>query len=123
MDKDKTTSEIDILLSLYVELNTHLESFKNSRDKITTIMKSIKQIDNNYFDTQCNNDFFTYFVNVFNDDESVEETISNLESLKLYIRDKIKNRCIHEWTDDTIDIDVDMSQEICYCVKCAITKR
>ena len=34
----------------------------------------------------------------------------------------IVNICIHEWTIDYIDISLELSQKICYCVKCDVTK-
>ena len=30
--------------------------------------------------------------------------------------------CCHEWTTDYIDISPELSQKICYCVKCEVTK-
>ena len=37
-----------------------------------------------------------------------------LKKINKYIYDN----CDHEWTDDTIDIDVEQSQQIRYCYKC-----
>jgi hypothetical protein len=37
------------------------------------------------------------------------------------INNKIKKLCIHETIDDYIDIDVDTSKNISYCIKCNLT--
>jgi hypothetical protein len=39
------------------------------------------------------------------------------------VRNKTKNNCEHEWVKDLIDIDPDRSKEICYCIKCELTKK
>jgi len=41
-----------------------------------------------------------------------------LEKINKYISDN----CEHEWIDDTIDIDVEKSQQITYCCKCETNK-
>jgi hypothetical protein len=116
-------TEIDVLMNIYVDLMDNLEHIKNSKLKITKTHDSMKLIDNNYFDVKCNDSLFKQYINMFNDIETYDEIISNLETLKLSIEDKIKNRCDHEWMMDTIDIWPDSSQDICYCVKCEITKK
>lgn len=35
---------------------------------------------------------------------------------------QVKNICVHEWIDDYIDISPELSQKICYCIKCEATK-
>ena len=34
----------------------------------------------------------------------------------------IINICSHEWIIDYIDISPELSQKICYCIKCEVTK-
>ena len=41
-----------------------------------------------------------------------------LEKINKYISDN----CEHEWVNDTIDIDVEKSQQITYCYKCETNK-
>lgn len=38
------------------------------------------------------------------------------------IKSGITNKCNHKWVKDMIDIDPDRSQQICYCIKCEVTK-
>jgi hypothetical protein len=34
----------------------------------------------------------------------------------------LRNMCNHQWTDDWIEIDIENSQKITYCVVCEINK-
>ena len=34
----------------------------------------------------------------------------------------ISENCDHEWVNDTIDIDVESTKDICYCYKCETNK-
>lgn len=38
------------------------------------------------------------------------------------IKDKLNSICVHEWIEDYIDITPELSQNICYCIKCEVTK-
>lgn len=116
-------TEYDILMNMYVNINSHLEHIQNFKTKMLTTIESIKKLDNNYFDVKCNEKLFLTYINMFTDIDSYEELISGLEELKYTIDRKIKNICIHEWVYDYIDITPDSSQPICYCSKCEITKK
>ena len=49
-------------------------------------------------------------------------------SINQLLTQKCKNgiicihECIHEWINDYIDICPESSQQICYCIKCEVTK-
>ena len=116
-------SEFDIMLNIYGDLICNLDHIKNSHLKMVKNLNKIKHLDNNYFDVKCDNELFKNYLNMFNDVNTYNELITNLETLKSFFEDKIKNRCEHEWTDDLIDIDPDRAEQICYCVKCEVTKR
>jgi archaellum component FlaC len=115
--------EIDIIMNMYIDVTNNIEHIKNSRTRILKIVNDIKDIDNNYFDVYCNYELFKTYLNMYNDSEEYNNLINNLETLKKFFEYEIKNKCEHEWTNDLIDIDPDRSQEICYCVKCEITKK
>jgi hypothetical protein len=116
-------TEIDILMNIYVDLINNLEHIKNSKSKMTKTIDSIKKLDNNYFNIKCDDDLFKQYINMVNDIHAYNQLICNLETLKLSIENRIKNRCEHEWVKDTIDIDIERTQNICYCVKCEVTKK
>lgn len=119
MDSD---SEFDILIDIYTVLSRNLENIKTTQNNILRIKNNITKLDNNYFETEC--DFrITEYMNTFDSIETYNELINNLDTLKLFIKNKINNICHHEWINDTIDIDPDKSINICYCVKCEITKK
>lgn len=48
----------------------------------------------------------------------IVEVVTN----KNIIKDKLNNICVHEWIEDYIDITPELSQNICYCIKCEVTK-
>jgi len=48
----------------------------------------------------------------------IVEVVTN----KNIIKDKLNSICVHEWIEDYIDITPELSQNICYCIKCEVTK-
>ena len=116
-------NEFNILMNLYSDLVNNIEHTKTHMCKIINLKDSITKMDSNYFDTKCNDQLFKQYLSMFEDVEMCNELFNNLETLKQYIEDKIENRCIHEWVNDSIDITPDSSKDICYCVKCEVTKK
>lgn len=47
---------------------------------------------------------------------NIEDELSNNQNI-------VVNICSHEWIIDYIDISPELSQKICYCVKCEVTKK
>ena len=116
-------NEIDILIDIYADVINHIEYVKTSRKRIMNINNSIQFVDNNYFDIICNDELLKRYLNVFDNVKECNEVICDLYRLKDSIKDKIKDKCEHDWVNDTIDINLDSSKNICYCVKCEITKK
>lgn len=116
-------NEIDILLNLYKDLHSNIEYIKSSKNRVLQIKNSINTIDNNFFEIKCNDSLLSQYLNMFEDTETYNRLIINLEILIKDVHDHIKHKCDHEWIDDLIDIDPDRAQNICYCVKCEITKK
>jgi hypothetical protein len=115
--------EIVIMMDIYDDIINYIEHIKTSRTRMTNIKNRIQNFNNNYFDIKCNDELLNRYLNMFNDIQIYNELICDLEKLQNSIKDKIKNKCEHDWVNDTIDIDPDRSQNICYCVKCEITKK
>jgi hypothetical protein len=115
--------EIDIKIDIYTDIINYIEHIKTSRTRMINIKNKIKHFNNNYFDIKCNNELLNRYLNMFDDIKIYNELICELESLKEFIKDKIKNKCEHDWVNDTIDVNPDSSKNICYCVKCEITKK
>ena len=115
--------EIDILTDIYADLNNYIEHIQSSRKRIMNIKNRIKIFDNNYFDIKCNDELLNRYLNVFDNVRECNELIVDLHRLKEGVKDKIKDKCEHDWVNDTIDINPDSSKNICYCVKCEITKK
>ena len=116
-------NELDILLNLYNDLIINIEHIKNSKLRLIKIKNSIDSFNNNFFTIKCNDQLFSQYLNMFDDTKTYYDLLRKLETLKTQIENHIKNNCNHEWNNDYIDIDADRSQNICYCIKCEVTKK
>jgi hypothetical protein len=116
-------NEIDILMNIYAAVSSNLDHIQCSKQRMEKITTDINNLGNNYFDSKIDDIVFQDYINMFNDDNMYQTLIINLDNLKLFIKDLINKKCEHEWMDDTIDINPDRSQNICYCVKCEVTKK
>jgi len=115
--------EIDILTDIYADVLNYIEHIQTSRKRMMNIKNRIKVFDNSYFEIICNDELLNRYLNVFDNVKECNELICELHRLKGSIKDKIKDKCEHDWVNDTIDINPDSSKNICYCVKCEITKK
>jgi hypothetical protein len=116
-------NEIDILADIYADVINHIEYIKTSRKRMMNIKNNIQFVDNNYFEIICNDELLKRYLNVFDNVKECNELVCDLHRLKDSVKDKIKDKCEHDWVNDTIDINPDSSKNICYCVKCEITKK
>ena len=124
-------NETDILLEIYSEVTNNIEHIKTSKMKRNAIKNKIDALNNNFFDVKCNEWLFNQYLGYYKEyeEEDPEEIldyndlIQNLEILKGIIETNIKNTCNHVWIMDDIDVTPDLSQSICYCSKCEITKK
>lgn len=112
-------NEVNIILDIYGDIINKIEHIKSSRLRLENIKNNIKSLNNNYFETKCNDVIFYQYLQLFDDVNILE----NLEILKKSFEEKLCTICDHEWVNDLIDIDPDRSKEICYCLKCEITKK
>ena len=115
--------EIDVLTDIYADVLNYIEHIQTSRKRMMNIKNRIKVFDNSYFEIICNDELLNRYLNVFDNVKECNELICELYRLKDSIKDKIKDKCEHDWVNDTIDINPDSSKNICYCVKCEITKK
>lgn len=115
-------NELNILLTIYTDILSNIDNIISHRVRIQKIKNSINNLNNNYFEVK-DNELLLQYLNEYDDKDNYEKIINKLETLKNYVGNKITNRCEHEWVNDLIDIDPDRSQEICYCIKCDVTKR
>jgi hypothetical protein len=116
-------NEDNILLELFKDLHCNMENIKESKNRIIKIKNSINSLNNIFFEVKYKDPLLTQYLNMFEDTKTYNELVINLETLITDLEYHIKNKCEHEWVNDLIDIDPDRSQQICYCVKCEITKK
>jgi hypothetical protein len=116
--------ENEILLAIYEELLISISHLKNSKLRTDKIIAKIQSLDNNYFNEKFNDPFLIHYLSTYKDNEAkFHMFINKLTDLQSQVKHQLTNNCDHEWINDTIDIDMDTSKEICYCVKCEVSKK
>jgi len=95
------------------------------RGKYTTILSYIDSIIDE-FDTckEClTNDTFDTLFNSEENKHFFVERKNHILQLKDLCNTNIQNICIHEFIEDVIDIDPDVSKTISYCKFCEFTRQ
>ena len=111
------SNENEILLNIYEMTNLFLIQVYRTRLNIAKIKYDICNLNNNYFDKNpCSSELLDI------DEIYLTRLTERLSNYKNNIEDTFKKLCVHEWVHDYIDISPDVSQIICYCVKCEVTK-
>ena len=117
------TSEYNILVSMYTDVSNNLEQIKTSKSNIQKIRDNITEMDTNYFDAKCDDDIFKKYLNMFDDNDDYNKMVNDMETLKSYLMEKIRNICKHEWVCDLVDVSPDKSQHVCYCRLCEVSMK
>ena len=116
--------ENEILQDIYDDLLIGIAYFKNSKLRMDKIISKMHSLDNNYFNDKFKDHDLIHYLSSYKDNNDMFHTfIKNLTNLQRRVKHQLTNKCDHEWTNDTIDIDMDTSKEICYCVKCEVSKK
>lgn len=115
------TTEKDILLNMHQIIYEFIVWLNNTKTQVSNINKNVEVVNNNYFIEDEDNVYmkFSEIFN-FNDINILEQNLQNLRNIITY---KIDNSCEHEWIDDDIEIDAEMSQKIWYCKYCGTSKK
>ena len=103
--------EKEILLDIY-KISYQLLEIKLNMNKIED---NINLLNNDYF---IKNNIYPELLNIVD-----KISFKELTNYKNIIEEKLNNICVHEWINDYIDIGPDLSQQICYCKLCEITKK
>lgn len=107
--------ELDTIINIHSIL-TKLLNINNIYDNEYSILKKeLEKIDNNFF----NKDNIKLDVFLLCISNKKTECLLNFKNI---VEKKLNNICIHEWVNDSIDIDPDNSQQIIYCKICELTK-
>jgi hypothetical protein len=115
--------ETDILLSIYNDIKINIEHIKTHKLRISQIQQDIDLLNNNFFNLDSTKEVFSSYLSMFDDDNIYKSLLTNLETLENETKNLIINKCNHEWIDDYIDIFPDRGENVCYCIKCDITKK
>ena len=109
--------EVDTLsnmIALSKQCNKFLDSLQASRQRL---IQDIKNNENDFFDK--NPLILTQFNSIFDPTVFKRKVDCFAEELK----DAVDNYCRHEYVEDLIDIEYDLSKRIVYCQLCELTKR
>lgn len=117
-DNDKD-NEFKILIDLHTIISDNIEHLNNTKNRISNIKKRINGVNNTYF-----NMYGTFLVDMLSNEtkDDYDNSLKYFEEIKTHIETKIQTLCKHEWANDYIDLDPDKSCNICYCIKCEVTK-
>jgi thiaminase len=101
-------------------------SFINALHQLNTDVKQVKHEVLEKDIVRYLDEPYSTFVSMYKSD-SIEELMEDFNEFLEKINNKmIKiekiNSCDHEWMNDYIDITPELSQRICYCSKCELTK-
>ena len=112
-------NEFKILIDLHTIISDNIEHLNNTKNRISNIKKRINGINNTYF-----NMYGTFLVDMLSNEtkDDYDSSLKYFDEIKTHIETKIQTLCKHEWVNDYIDLDADKGRNICYCVKCEITK-
>lgn len=114
-------TEKDILLNMHQIIYEFIVWLNNTKTQVSNINKNVELVNNNYFIEDKDNVYMKFSdIFNFNDINILEQNLQNLSDI---ITDKIDNSCQHEWIDDDIEIDAEMSQKIWYCKYCGTSKK
>ena len=116
-------NEYNIMLSILTDVSNNLQQIKMSKSNLQKIKNKIMQMDTNYFDIKCDDDIFKKYLNMFEEKDEYNEMVHNMETLKTYLMEKIRNICKHEWVCDLVDLSPDCSKHICFCRLCEVSMK
>lgn len=109
--------------------NMSLEYYLLSKKKYESIMKHLESVIENFEDifsytTEFDMDEAEYILDIFQPrchSEYIRSKLKCVRHLKNICEKKIKELCVHEFVNDTIDISPERSQNITYCKICEYT--
>jgi archaellum component FlaC len=117
------SNEFEILMDMLTHIDSDLNHFESSKQKALKIKESMKHLNTNYFKKIQRHNLFRQYLEFIDDAHSWHNIQNNLQELKSFVKEQLKNRCNHIWITDLIDIDPDRSKTICYCSLCEVEKR
>lgn len=115
------STEKEILERLNTILTEVTNSIYNAKIDMDNINNSINILENNYF-VEDSMQIYCKIQNTLNS-KNLEDFINLLINYKYTIEHKINNICEHEWIEDDIDINLELSQRIVYCKWCQVSKK
>ena len=115
------TTEKEILENLNNIMSTLINNIYKAKMNMAYVSRSVSILDNNYF-VEDNEKIYSKIQNMFDSDELGDLTYL-LSHYKYIVENKINNICEHEWIDDDIDINPELSQRITYCKHCEVSKK
>lgn len=120
-EEDEEEEQETKILKEMQELSKNMSfCLNNIQNDKTNILRKVVLLNNTYFTK--NVEILDKFNKLFN--SNILDVLLNASiEFSEYTNEKIINNCCpHEYIDDLIDIDVDRSLKITYCIICEVTK-
>ena len=115
------STEKEILENLNNIMSGLVNNIYKAKMNMAYVSRSVNLLDNNYF-VEDNEQIYSKIQNII-DGYELEDLSCLLFHCKCIIENKINNICEHEWINDYIDINPELSQRITYCKKCEVSKK
>ena len=117
----RMSTEKEILENLNNIVSVLINNIYKAKMNMAYVSRSVSLLDNNYF-VEDKEEIHSKIQNMFDSDE-LEDLTRILSDYKYIVENKINNICEHEWIDDDIDINPELSQRITYCKHCEVSKK
>jgi hypothetical protein len=101
---------------MYNSIEIHLTEIIEKYDKLIELTKKDIDVYDNENNRIIDVEYLRNFVNDYNNKQK------EVLLCKKYIYDSLLSCCEHEYVTDTIDVDLEYSINIEYCVKCECNK-
>ena len=115
------SEEKNILIHINETVYNFLLTLNETKSSIAEIKNDINDLNNNFF-LEDKNNIYIKLLKLFNE-ESIFDLIQELNKFNKLVSEKIDHCCNHEWVEDLIDLNPEMSQKIFYCKKCEVSMK
>jgi len=117
-----TSDETKILEDIVDFLNKQEKVVKELKEDFDSIVERVKECNSEYLEHLKKDKIFGQFLEHMDDEGKNKVLIDNEMFDDYFSRKLMQQLCDHEWIKDSIEINDERSENICYCIHCELTK-